>query len=144
MIEKAITLTCDPARAFHLFTARISDWWPPERRHTSDPNSVIVLSETGRFFERDQSGKEVELGAVRAWEPPARLVLDWYPGTDAEHPTRVEVSFMAEGSSTRVIVQHSPTEASKDLFPTRAPRYQASWDMVLAAFAGALGALDNR
>ncbi len=137
MIVKSIVLTCSPERAFHLFTSRISDWWPPERRHTNDPNSVLVLSEAGRFFERDRSGNEVELGSVLAWEPPKRLLLDWFPGTDPEHPTRVEVLFDPDGDATRVIVNHGATPASESLFPTRAPRYEASWTLVLAALANA-------
>jgi len=143
MIVKSVVLACEPVRAFQLFTARISEWWPPERRHTSDPNSTIVLSEEGRFYERDQKGTEVELGLVRAWEAPKRLVLDWYPGTDPAHPTRVEVLFEPEGTSTRVVVQHSATPSSEALFPTRAPRYEASWTLVLAAFGGATE-LDKR
>jgi uncharacterized protein YndB with AHSA1/START domain len=132
VIEKSIVLAGDPNRAFQLFTARISEWWPPERRHLRDPTSRIVLSEK-RFFETDSSGNELTLGAVLVWEPPARIVLDWYPGTDREHPTRVEISFLLEANATRVVVRHGPTPRSEDLFPARAPRYEASWDLVLAA-----------
>ena len=135
MIKKSVLLPCDRDAAFALFTTRISEWWPPERRHTRDPRSTIVLSPDGPFVERDAAGNEVPLGLVRAWEAPARLLLDWYPGTDAEHPTSVEVLFVPEGDSTRVEVRHDDTPASRDLFPTRAPRYAASWDLVLGALA---------
>lgn len=137
MIEKSVVLACDQARAFTLFTEQISSWWPPERRHTGDAESTIVLDAAGPFFERSRDGKQVPLGAVRVWEPPRRLVLDWYPGTDAEHPTRVEVSFVPEGEVTRVNVWHGATAASEALFPMRAPRYEASWELVLAALARA-------
>jgi uncharacterized protein YndB with AHSA1/START domain len=137
MIRKSILLRCDPPRAFRLFTARISEWWPTERRHTGDPESTIVLSETGPFFERSRAGDQVDLGKVLAWEPPARLLLDWYPGTDAEHPTRVEVAFASEGRWTRIDVLHLATPASEDLFPLRAPRYEASWTIVLDALSRA-------
>lgn len=140
-ITRTITLPCDTERAFLLFTRRISEWWPPERRHTGDPTSVIVLSEEGRFYEQGKDGHVVELGAVLAWEAPRRLLLDWYPGTDVAHPTRVEIRFEAEGSFTRVTVEHNPTEASEALFPLRAPRYEASWKLVLDALERA--ALDN-
>ena len=137
MIEKSVVLPCDPERAFALFTRRVGEWWPQERRHTGDPASAMFLEPTGRFYERGKDGREVELGRVRVWEAPHRLVLDWYPGTDAEHPTEVEVLFAPEPAGTRVLVQHRPTKASEALFSSRAPRYQSSWDLVLAALARA-------
>jgi uncharacterized protein YndB with AHSA1/START domain len=139
VIVKSVVLPCPPARAFVLFTAHASEWWPPERRHTGDPESAIVISESGRFFERDAGGREVELGVVREWEAPRRLVLDWYPGTDAEHPTRVEVTFEAVGEDTRVQVRHGPGAAGDEMFRGRAARYEASWDLVMSALHAAAG-----
>jgi hypothetical protein len=133
MIRKSVLLPCSREQAFALFTSRISEWWPLERRHTQDPLSVISLSSDGRFFERDRHGGEVELGAVRVWEPPLRLLLDWYPGTDPQHPTSVEVRFESEGDATRVSVEHSATASSETLFPERVARYEVSWSLVLAA-----------
>lgn len=133
MIVKSITLLCSPPRAFELFTQHASDWWPPERRHTNDASSTIAMLETGRFFERAGDGREVELGRVLAWRVGEELVLDWFPGTDADHPTRVVVSFVPDGETTRITIEHGPTPASDELYPSRAPRYAASWDLVLAA-----------
>ncbi len=134
MIEKSIHLSCSLERAFVLFTDRINEWWPPERRHIKHPQSVIALRED-RFWETAPDGTEVELGSVRAWEPPRRLVLDWFPGTDPEHPTLVEVLFVADAKGTCVQVTHRAGANSADLFPMRAPRYAASWDLVLQALA---------
>ena len=139
MIEKTILLRCDVPRAFELFTQRLGEWWPPERRHTGDASSEIAMLPTGRFYERAHDGREVELGRVRTWEAPHRLVLDWYPGTDAAHPTRVEVRFVPEDGGTRVQLTHGPLPESEALFPQRAPRYVASWDLVLPALERAAG-----
>lgn len=136
MITRSVLLPRRPADAFALFTERASEWWPPERRHTQDPKSTIVLAATGRFSERS-GDREVQLGRVRVWDPPRRLILDWYPGTDAEHPTEVEITFASEGDGTRVTVQHRPLPVSAPLFEDRAPRYAASWDLVLAALVRA-------
>ena len=135
-LVKTVLLACGPARAFELFTEHASAWWPVERRHTKDPASAIAMLASGRFWERAADGREVELGVVRVWEPPSRLVLDWYPGTDAEHPTSVTIRFEAEGTGTRVTVEHSATPSSEDLFGQRVARYAASWDAVLQALAG--------
>lgn len=139
MIFKSRVLECDIEKAFELFTARAGDWWPPRLRHTGDEASTIVMSAAGPFFERSRDGHEVPLGIVRSWDPPHRLLFDWYPGTDAEHPTRVEIRFLADGpESTRIEVQHTATDSSEALFPTRAPRYDAAWTSVLEALSRAI------
>jgi uncharacterized protein YndB with AHSA1/START domain len=133
-VIKTVVLPCPPARAFVLFTEHASEWWPPERRHTGDATSRIAMESTGRFFERGSDGREVELGRVLEWEPGVRVVLHWFPGTDAEHPTRVVATFESiAGGQTRITIEHGPTPASDELYPARAPRYAASWDLVLAA-----------
>ena len=66
IVVKSVTLPLAPAAAFDLFTQRIAEWWPPDRRHTPDPRSEIFLLASGRFYERARDGREVELGLVRA------------------------------------------------------------------------------
>lgn len=132
VVEKSVWLALDVGAAFLLFTERISDWWPPERRHLGDPASVLVL-DADRFLERASDGREAPLGRVRAWEPPRRVLLDFFPGTDPEHPTAVEVRFVPEAGGTRVVVHHTPIDASRALWRDRAPRYVRSWDLCLAA-----------
>jgi uncharacterized protein YndB with AHSA1/START domain len=133
VIQKSAYLDCAPARAFALFTERASDWWPEALRHTADPRSEIRMLADGRFWERATDGREVELGRVLAWEPARRLVLDFYPGTDAEHPTEVVVRFAEENGGTRVLVEHGPKPESAGLWSTGAPRFERSWDLMLAA-----------
>jgi uncharacterized protein YndB with AHSA1/START domain len=136
-IEKSTLLPCGQAEAFALFTDTIGEWWPPERRHLPDPSSTVVL-DPRRFVERDAGGTEIELGRVLEWVAPERLVLDWYPGTGPDHPTRVTVRFVPEDEGTRVLVEHGPTPASQDLFESRADRYRVSWDLVLRSLRAAL------
>lgn len=133
MIQKSVLLPCDKAQAFALFTEEISVWWPPERRHTKDADSRIVLAEDGPFFEESSDGERAQLGRVKLWDPPHRLELDWYPGTGPDAPTRVAVTFVEEDHGTRVRVEHGPLPVSEQLYPTRADKYAASWDLVLAA-----------
>jgi uncharacterized protein YndB with AHSA1/START domain len=139
VIHKTALLRCAPARAFALFTEHAGEWWPPQRRHTGDPGSAIVVDPAGRFYERAADGREVELGAVRVFEPGVRLVLDWYPGTGPALPTHVEVRFEPEGGATRVTVDHRPGPFSVDAYRARAAAYEGSWDLVLTALARAAG-----
>ena len=99
MMVKSVLLPLDPVAAFALFTQRIGAWWPPERRHTRDPDSAIYLLEIGRFYERAGDGQEVELGLVRAWEPPRRILLDFFIGSGPEQPTEVEITFAPDGAA---------------------------------------------
>jgi uncharacterized protein YndB with AHSA1/START domain len=135
VIEKSVLLACEPERAFTLFTERASDWWPAPLRHTDDARSEIRMLAGGRFWERASDGREVELGRVTAWEPPQRLILDFYPGTDPEHPTEVIVRFADEAGGTRIIVVHGPKSESADRWQDGAPHFAQAWDLVLAALA---------
>ena len=137
MIRKTAYLQCQPDRAFAIFTERASEWWPSAVRHTPDPRSEIRMLAEGRFWERAADGHEVELGRVVVWEPPQRIVLDFYPGTDERHPTEVVVSFSEENGGTRVVVEHSPKPESRELWTTRAPTFERSWMQVMAALGEA-------
>jgi hypothetical protein len=133
VIEKSAHLVCRPERAFVLFTERASDWWPSTLRHTGDPDSEIRMLRDGRFWERASDGQEVELGRVTVWEPARRLILDFYPGTDAQHPTEVVVRFSAENGGTRIVVEHRPKPESADLWATGAPAFERAWSLILPA-----------
>ena len=140
-VVKSIMLPLDADAAFDLFTLKISAWWPTDRRHTQDPTSEIFLLASGRFYERAPDGREVELGCVRAWDRPHRILLDFFIATGPEEPTEVEITFAATASGTQVTVSHGPKPASRALWLERAPRYERSWDLVLAAFVRAASCL---
>jgi uncharacterized protein YndB with AHSA1/START domain len=137
MMVKSVVLPLAPLAAFELFTQKIGTWWPPDRRHTQDPASEIFLLQSGRFYERARDGHEVELGCVRSWELPSRILLDFFIATGPEKPTEVEITFAAQEGGTRVTVTHRPKPASEGLWTERAPRYERSWDVVLAALSQA-------
>lgn len=137
IVEKSVSLACDIDRAFVLFTEHASEWWPEGRRHLGDPKSEIRMLASGRFFERAGDGREAELGRVILWDPPHRVVLDFFVGTDADHPTEVTITFAAEpvASTTRVSVRHGPKPVSQELYDKRAPQFERSWTMLLEALA---------
>lgn len=137
MIEKTVLLPCPPERAFLLLTTEAGGWWPSDRRHTKDPESFIVMEAGGRFYERATDGAEVELGVVRVFEPPRRLVLDWYPGTGPAEPTHVEILFVPEGAGTRVRLVHRAGPHSADSYANKAAAYEKSWALVFDAWRDA-------
>ena len=91
----------------------------------------------GRFYERASDGREVELGQVRSFDPPSRILLDFFVATGPDKPTEVEIVFAALGTGTQVTVTHRPKLVSEALWTERAPRYERSWDVVLAALSQA-------
>lgn len=133
MIINSVLLHMDQPTAFTFVTGRISDWWPPERRHTGDTDSRIFLLASGRFYERASDGREVDLGKVTLWNEPHVVVLDFFIATGPNHPTEVEIRFEMEGAATRVSVVHRPKPESDHLWDERSQRYAASWSIVLAS-----------
>jgi activator of HSP90 ATPase len=108
----ALRVKATRERAFEVFTAEIGDWWRPSTLFAFTPRSPGMLSfETGpqgRLIEILSNGKVFEIGAVRVWDPPRRLVFDWRQATFAPgQMTQVEVRFDAVGSETRVTVEHT-------------------------------------
>lgn len=128
-----MVLPLPPTAAFELFTQRIDEWWPADRRHVQDAPSEIFLLRSGRFYERSRDGREVELGRVRSWDPPRQILLDFFIATGPDRPTQVEITFSGLDGSTQVTVTHRPTPDSSDVWDEKAPRYGQSWDAVLAA-----------
>ncbi|MGK9165925.1 SRPBCC family protein [Inquilinus limosus] len=145
-VRKSIRVRTEPRRAFDVFTAGMTRWWP--RRHSiggSPIKEVVVEPEAGgRWFERGEDGTECQWGKVLAWEPPARLVLAWQINTqwryDPDLVTELEVRFSADGDGTLVELEHRLDGYGEDADRMRqvfdGPE---AWEATLAGFAGAVG-----
>jgi uncharacterized protein YndB with AHSA1/START domain len=83
-IRRAVVVEVGQERAFEVFTAEMTSWWPAEHHIGSAPieEEVIEPRVGGRWFTRHQDGTETSTGVVTAWEPPGRLVLTWQIGAD--------------------------------------------------------------
>jgi len=107
----ALRVKAAPARAFEAFTAEIGQWWRPNPLFQTTPRDPGLLAfepgAGGRLIETLKNGKVFEIGRIRAWEPPERLVFSY---RQANFPldlhTEVEVRFEAVGEETRVSVEH--------------------------------------
>ena len=108
----ALRVAASPARAFEVFTGQIGLWWRPNLVFRFTPRDPGVLSfepgEGGRLIETLANGKVFEIGRIRVWSPPSRLVVGWRQATFAPgQDTQVEVRFEAVGEETRVTVEHT-------------------------------------
>jgi uncharacterized protein YndB with AHSA1/START domain len=107
----AMRVRADPHRAFQVFTEQVGAWWRPSELFPFTPRDPGVLAfeagPGGRLIETRAGGRVFEIGDIRLWEPPARLVFGWRQAAFTEgQDTEVEVRFEAVGDETRVTVEH--------------------------------------
>ena len=116
-VRKTVTVQASPARAFEVFTAGMSRWWPAT--HTIlkvAPREHIVEPRTGgRWYQIGIDGSECDNGKVLIWEPPSRLVLVWQINAEWQFDpglhTEVELRFTPQGGGvTRVDLEHRNLE----------------------------------
>jgi uncharacterized protein YndB with AHSA1/START domain len=114
-VKRSVTVDATPERAFDVFTAGFSTWWPIESHHIGEAMAVDVAIEPhvgGRWFERDAEGRECLWGFVTHWEPPGRVVLSWHLtpeyafDPDPDKASEVEVRFTPHEAGTLVELEH--------------------------------------
>jgi activator of HSP90 ATPase len=113
----------EPARAFEVFTTEVDLWWRrgPKYR-TSDRQGTLRFEPGagGRLVEAFEDGEVFEIGRVLAWEPAAKLVLEWRARNFArDERTEVEVRFQAARGGTQVTIEHSGWAAIREDHPAR-------------------------
>jgi uncharacterized protein YndB with AHSA1/START domain len=123
----SVSVAVDPAEAFRAFTEEIDQWWRRglEYRVSGRGRGVLHLEPGvgGRLFEEVASAsgpRAVETGRVTAWEPPARLVLEWRAVNFAPgEATEVEVTFEPARTGTLVTVTHRGWSRIRSDHPVR-------------------------
>jgi uncharacterized protein YndB with AHSA1/START domain len=122
-VRRSVTVNASPERAFDVFTAGFSSWWPMESHHIGANLATEVVMERhagGRWFERDADGNECDWGYVSAFEPPHRVLLAWHLtpdyafDPDPQKATEVEVTFTATDEGTLVELEHRGFERHGD------------------------------
>lgn len=112
-IRRTIVVRCSPERAFEVFTAETSSWWPFDSHSiaadTERSRAERVVMEPrvgGRVYEVQADGAEASWGEMRTWDPPRRLVLAWKPNDRQQPPTELEVTFEPHADGTAVTLEH--------------------------------------
>ena len=143
----SLRVPASPERAFEAFTRDITLWWRPNGLFRFTPRSPGVIAfetgEGGRLTETLANGKVFEIGRIRAWEPPHRLVFGWRQATFApDQDTEVEIRFEAVDDQTRVTVEHTgwdsvpQAHAARHRFPATVflTRHGEWWQTLLEAY----------
>jgi uncharacterized protein YndB with AHSA1/START domain len=107
----ALRIAAPPARVFAAFTAEIGQWWRPhglfEPNARADGRLAVEPGVDGRVLETYPDGEPYEVGRIRVWDPPGRLVFSWRAASfPADRETEVHVRFEAVDEGTRVVVEH--------------------------------------
>jgi Activator of Hsp90 ATPase homolog 1-like protein len=143
-VVRSITVPLSPARAFELFTSRMTDFWPKEHSIGSAELVEVVVEPRvgGRWFERGVDGTECEWGRVAVWEPPRKVVLLWQIGAnwqyDPDFETEVEVTFTEDVSAhARVQLRHTNLQRYGDAAEQMRAAFDDpnGWAGTLARFA---------
>ena len=144
-VIKSLEVACAADQAFDLFVSQITTWWPLDRHAVSVADGkaaqavTIEAKQGGAVYQTMPNGARADWGKVLQIEPGEQITMSWHPGTNADTPTQVSVTFqdMMEGR-TRVTLEHS----GWDIWGARANEmrnnYAAGWDKVLGEhYAGA-------
>jgi uncharacterized protein YndB with AHSA1/START domain len=132
VLTRSISLDCDVAHAFNVFTTKIDLWWPRGHRRSSEGALRLQPIAGGALIDRGPDGREWQMAEVAEIDPPSLLKLDWYPGSPAA-PTSVEIRFASAGGGTIVTVTHRPLLETKSIWPQRVALFTRGWEAVLPA-----------
>ena len=132
MIRKTIHVDVPVERAFEVFTAGWSDWWPSET-HSIEKGRAEIDWRPGGVACEIVGDKRHEWADVLEFDPPNELRLRWR--VNPENPsTEVRVTFAAEGGGTVVELVHSGWEQYADDAQETFASYTEGWDAVLGHY----------
>jgi uncharacterized protein YndB with AHSA1/START domain len=148
-VNRSVTVRASKERAFEVFTAGFSTWWPIESHHIGETMAVEVVIEPrvgGRWFERDAEGAECDWGFVTEWEPPTRIVLAWHLtpeyrfDPDPDRASEIEVRFTPQHGETLVELEHRGFErhAATGARTREAVSGEGGWSELLELYAEAV------
>jgi uncharacterized protein YndB with AHSA1/START domain len=142
-VRKQIRVSASSSRAFAVFTADMTRWWPPTHSITKSPLKQFVLEprKGGRWYAVGEDSEICETGYVIEWQPPQLLVLAWQLSGEWQYDrklvTEVEVRFIAESeNTTRVELEHRNLQRMGDLAERVRSMVDApgGWSAILEAF----------
>lgn len=135
-IVKSIDVSIDPDKAFEIFTAEISKWWPLDShsiaaRHGEPAKNVTIEPKIGgEIFETDQDGKKAKWGNVTEWAPGKRFAMTWHVGRPESEATDVSVDFSVIADGTKVTLIHSNWERLGTEAVAAQNSYNLGWEEV--------------
>jgi hypothetical protein len=143
-IRRDIVVHIGRDRAFEIFTAEMTSWWPSAHHIGSAPIERVVIEPRvgGRWFTVHQDGSETSTGYVTVWDPPRRFAVTWQIGSDWQYHenlvTTVDVRFDEEAPGrTRLRLEHGDLAAFGADAAAMRETFDGpeAWTATLAAYA---------
>ena len=136
-ITKQITVNRPPEEAFKIWVEGLGSWWPFKGHSIGEERVVGAVFEPkagGRVYEVWDDGQEKDWADVIEYDPPHRFVLAWRPTPNRPAPTEVEVRFVADGTGTRLELEHRGWERLGAEGRELRDNYDGGWPTTLARF----------
>jgi hypothetical protein len=140
-LVKKVTVPTTPDRAFEVFTAEMSVWWPLVTHSIGADTARRVefgAGIGGQIVEYGEGGVLGVWGTVSEWDPPDLVAFSWHPGYDESSATRVTVTFAAVADGTEVVLTHSDWQNHPRTAEARAS-YDTGWTYVLDRYVAQAG-----
>jgi uncharacterized protein YndB with AHSA1/START domain len=138
-IARSVVVSWDPATAFDRFTLTFATWWPYRTHSIGGQRVRSLVFEPhlgGRIYEEHKDGRRFQWGRVLAWEPPHRLTFTWHPSRDPSDAQEVELTFVPEGTGTKVTLTSVGWERLGKAAHRARRGYYVGWGYVLNTWAG--------
>ncbi|MFI7063984.1 SRPBCC domain-containing protein [Kribbella sp. NPDC050124] len=135
-LVKKVMVPVGPERAFEVFTAEMSQWWPLVTHSVAQDMARDIRMEGavgGRIVEYGDDGEVGSWGTLSDWDPPKSVSFTWHPGSDPREAGHVTVTFTEVADGTEVVLTHTGWERRPDGVRARAG-YDTGWDYVLGKY----------
>ena len=141
-LRLSFEVRCPADRAFRVWTAETTRWWPADHTATGADGSTIVFEPTvgGGVYEVTAAGERIDWGEVLAWDPPNHLAYLWHLRADREDATEVHIDFVPlDADATRVDIEHRGWERLGERGRDRRDANQRGWGGLLPHYVAAAG-----
>ena len=142
-IHRVISVSWDQATAFDRFTMDFAKWWPRYSLSIGGSrvkNVVFECRAGGEIYEEHHDGTRFRWGTITELDRPRRVSFNWHSSRDESDAQQVEVSFMREGSGTRVELVSRGWEKMGEAASRAHGGYQLSWNAALHTYAARFSA----
>lgn len=141
-IRRSVSVSWNQEAAFERFTAKFATWWPRRELSIGGGRVKAVVFECrvgGRIYEEHYDGTRFLWGTVTEMDPPRRVAFTYHSSRAESDAQTVEVSFVPEGTGTRVELVSTGWEKLSGDARKAYGGFKMAWKAALDGYAGRFG-----